>query len=138
DLPVLLVGRRAVPGLDLVHAVPLLDDETPFVGLAFDCRNLRASCRSSNGNQAAAGIPDDSLRFRRVFFSVTVFIADIDQADEIDRRLRLRVQPCMAAAPRPIPASAVNAIMLRVFIKSRLPWLINRRILALNIGSGKP
>src|SRR5437764_3068 len=43
--------------------------------------------------KAQAIIKDAGLRLRRVFFAVAVFIADIDEADEINGRLRLGVKP---------------------------------------------
>src|SRR6266852_7746651 len=91
DLAVLLVLLRGMPGLGLLHALPLLDGDA-FRRRAFEHGAV------ARGKQLAALLLDERLRLRRVLLHVRVAVADVDLGDGVDRRLRLRVQRVNAKA----------------------------------------
>src|SRR5437773_4385519 len=94
DLAVLLVLLRGMPGLSLLHALPLLDGDS-FRRRAFEHGAV------ARGKQLAAFFLDQRLRLRRVLLHVRVVVADIDLGDRVDRRLRLRVQRVNGNASEP-------------------------------------
>src|SRR5882762_951737 len=93
-LAVLLVLLRGMPGLGLLHALPLLDGDA-FRRRAFEHGAV------ARGEQLAAFLLDQRLRPRRVLLHVRVVVADVDLGDGVDRRLCLRVQRVNAEASEP-------------------------------------
>src|SRR2546426_10956270 len=83
-----------MPGLGLLHALPLLDGDS-FGRGAFEHGAV------ARGKQLAAFFLDQRLRLRRVLLHVRVVVADIDLGDRVDWRLRLRVQRVNGNASEP-------------------------------------